>query len=91
MRHRECLKPSAAGAAAISVLGIAVDAGSLAILKYHGSNNALMSKKIFEQEQLARAVEMGSGVKSPDQIEIVTADAESCNYADNLKEILSRG
>jgi uncharacterized protein (DUF362 family) len=70
---------------------IAIDAVGLAVLKHHGSNDAIMSKKIFEQEQIARAVEMGLGVKSPDQIEIVTADADSRAYAASLKEILSQG
>jgi uncharacterized protein (DUF362 family) len=70
---------------------IAIDAVGLAVLKHHGSNDAIMSKKIFEQEQIARAVEMGLGVKSPGQIEIVTADANSRAYAASLKEILSQG
>ena len=70
---------------------IAVDAVGLAVLKNHGANDAIMSKKIFEQEQIARAVEIGLGVKSPDQIEIVTADAASRDYAGKLKEILARG
>ncbi len=70
---------------------IAVDAVGLAVLKNHGSNDAIMSKKIFEQEQIARAVELGLGVKTPDQIEIVTGDAESRAYASKLKEILARG
>jgi uncharacterized protein (DUF362 family) len=80
--------------AGIIVVGtdrIAVDAVGVATLKYYGSNDAIMSKKIFEQEQIARAVEMGLGVKSPDQIEIVTADAESRDYAGKLKNVLSRG
>jgi uncharacterized protein (DUF362 family) len=70
---------------------IAVDAVGLAILKHHGSNDAIMSKKIFEQEQIARAVEIGLGVQSPDKIEIVTGDSESRDYAGKLKEILARG
>jgi uncharacterized protein (DUF362 family) len=70
---------------------IAVDAVGLAVLKNHGANDAIMSKKIFEQEQIARAVEIGLGVKSPDQIEIVTADAASRDYAGKLKEILANG
>lgn len=70
---------------------IAVDAVGLAVLKHHGSNEAIMSKKVFEQEQIARAVEIGLGVRSPDQIEMVTADAASGEYASKLKEILSRG
>jgi uncharacterized protein (DUF362 family) len=70
---------------------IAVDAVGLAVLKHHGSNDAIMSRKIFEQEQMARAVELGLGVRSPGGIEIVTADPESRDYAAKLKEILARG
>ncbi len=80
--------------AGVTVAGtdrIAVDAVGLAILKNHGANDAIMSKKIFEQEQIARAAEIGLGVQSPDQIEIVTGDAESREYASKLKDILSQG
>lgn len=70
---------------------IAIDAVGLAVLKNHGSNNEIMSKKIFEQEQIARAVEIGLGVKSPEQIELITGDAASREYAGKLKEILARG
>ena len=70
---------------------VAVDAVGVAILKHHGSNDAIMSRKIFEQEQIARAAELGIGIKGPDQIEIVTADSESSNYAGKLKEILAQG
>ncbi len=80
--------------AGVTVAGtdrIAVDAVGLAILKNHGANEAIMSNKIFEQEQIARAVEIGLGVKSPDEIEIVTGDVESRGYAAKLKDILSQG
>jgi uncharacterized protein (DUF362 family) len=70
---------------------IAIDAVGLAILKHHGSNNSIMSKKIFEQEQIARAVELGLGVKAPDQIELVTGDSESRDYTAKLNEILKQG
>ena len=70
---------------------IAIDAVGLAILKHHGSNDAIMSKKIFEQGQLARAVELGLGVNATDQIELVTGDAESADYAAKLREILKQG
>ena len=69
---------------------IAVDAVGLAVLKNHGANNAIMSKKIFEHEQIARAVELGLGVKSPAGIEIVTGDAESADYAGKLRGILDK-
>ncbi len=80
--------------AGVTVAGtdrVAVDAVGLAILKNHDANSAIMSKRIFEQEQIARAVEIGLGVKSPDQIEIVTGDEESRKYAAKLKDILSQG
>jgi len=70
---------------------VAIDAVGLAVLKNHGANNAVMSRKIFEQEQIARAVELGLGVKSPAGIEIVAGDAESAAYAGKLKEILDEG
>ena len=70
---------------------VAVDAVGLAVLKQLGSNDVIMGTKIFEQEQIQRAVELGLGVSLPNQIEIVTADAESRAYADTLKGILAQG
>lgn len=70
---------------------VAVDAVGLAVLKELGSNQAIMGRKIFEQEQIARAVELGLGVSDPEEIELVTADAESRAYARRLERILAEG
>lgn len=70
---------------------IAIDAVGLAVLKELGSNEAIMGKRIFEQEQIARAVELGLGVKQPDDIEILTDDGHSKIYAERLMEILLKG
>ncbi len=70
---------------------IAVDAVGIAVLKELGSNKAIMNTKIFEQEQIARSVELGLGVTGPGQIEIVTPDDESRAYANVLKPILAQG
>lgn len=70
---------------------IAVDAVGLAVLKDLGSNEAIMETAIFEQEQIARAVELKLGIDAPWHIEFVTADAESRAYADKLKTILALG
>jgi uncharacterized protein (DUF362 family) len=67
---------------------IAVDAVGLAVLKDLGSNNAIMGRNIFEQEQIQRAVELGLGISSPDQIELITPDESSRIYAEKLREIL---
>jgi uncharacterized protein (DUF362 family) len=70
---------------------IAVDAVGLAVLKQLGSNSAIMDTKIFEQEQLQRAVELKLGIAKPRQIKIVTGDEESRRYADLLTPILAQG
>jgi uncharacterized protein (DUF362 family) len=70
---------------------IAIDAIGLSILKELGSNKDIMEKKIFEQGQVARAVELGIGISSPEEIDITTDDSESKKYAERLKEILLRG
>ena len=69
---------------------VAMDAVGLAVLKDLGSNDTIMDKKIFEQEQMKRAVEIGLGVTGPDKIRIVTGDAESKAYAAKLKSILDK-
>jgi uncharacterized protein (DUF362 family) len=70
---------------------VAIDAVGLSILKELGSNKAIMEEKIFEQEQIARAVELGLGVRQPEDIEILTDDEHSKIYAERLMEILLKG
>lgn len=67
---------------------IAIDAVGVAILKELGSNNAIMRKNIFEQEQISRAVELGLGIKKPQDIEIIADDDDSKRYAERLTNIL---
>ncbi len=70
---------------------VAVDAVGLAVLKELGSNEAIMGRRIFQQEQIARAVELGLGATGPGDIELVTADPESRAYATRLEGILAAG
>jgi uncharacterized protein (DUF362 family) len=70
---------------------VAVDAVGVAMLKHLGANQAIMSRKIFEQEQIARAVELKLGVESAEAIELVTGDAESQQTASALRAILAQG
>ena len=70
---------------------IAVDATGIAVLKELGSNDAIMGQKIFEQEQIARVIELGLGISGPDQIEFLTPDGPSREYAAKLKSILAQG
>lgn len=70
---------------------IAIDAAGLAVLKELGSNKDIMGRKIFEQEQIARAVELGLGITNPAEIEIITDDSESKKYAERVTGILLKG
>ena len=68
---------------------IAIDAVAVAILKDLGSSKEIMEKKVFAQEQIARAVELKLGIDSPAAIEIITGDQESELYARKIKQILA--
>ncbi|HME45849.1 MAG TPA: DUF362 domain-containing protein [Syntrophorhabdales bacterium] len=69
---------------------VAVDACGVAMLKLLGSNQAIMRRPIFEQEQIARAVELGLGASSPASIELV-AEPESVALRDQLVQMLKKG
>lgn len=70
---------------------VAVDAVALAVLKVLGSNEQIMNRKIFHQEQIARAAELGLGASSPSEIDLVPADDNSREYCARVREMLSRG
>lgn len=68
---------------------VAIDAVGVAVLKSLGSNDAIMGRRVFEQEQIARAVELKLGVSRAEEIEIVSADAESRAFAERLKPLMA--
>ena len=70
---------------------VAIDATGVAILKLLGSNASIMKPKIFEQEQIARAAEIGLGASSPSEIDVIPADEKSQEYRDRVVEILKKG
>jgi uncharacterized protein (DUF362 family) len=70
---------------------VAIDAVGVAILKSLGSNEAIMKPKIFDQEQIARAVELGLGAASPSEIDLIAADKNSQDYKKGVEEILKKG
>jgi uncharacterized protein (DUF362 family) len=67
---------------------IALDAVGVALLRHYGTTPEVADGKIFDLEQIARAAELGLGVTAPDQIEIITDDMESANYAETIREVL---
>jgi uncharacterized protein (DUF362 family) len=70
---------------------VAIDAVGVAILKSLGSNDQIMTPKVFEQEQIARAVEIGLGASSPSEIEVIPVDDQSREYRDRVVEALNKG
>ena len=70
---------------------VAIDAVGVAILKSLGSNDQIMKSKIFEQEQIARAAELGLGATSSSDIEVMPVDDRSREYSDRVTAILNQG
>ncbi len=70
---------------------VAIDAVGVAILKSLGSNGQITKSKIFGQEQIARAAELGLGASSPSDIEIIPGDENSHAYRDKVTAILNQG
>jgi uncharacterized protein (DUF362 family) len=67
---------------------IAIDALGLATLRFLGYRGVASNGSIFQQEQIARAVELDLGVDSPEKIQLVTGDAASEAYAAQLRTFL---
>ena len=67
---------------------VAIDAVGVAILRHYGATSNVMNGCIFELDQIKRAVELGIGVNSPDEINLIPLDKESQLTVDNLNNIL---
>jgi uncharacterized protein (DUF362 family) len=70
---------------------IALDVVGIALMRHFGCKTEAGKGKIFEQEQIARAVELGLGVDKPEKIEFLTGDPDSAVYSEKIKEILLAG
>lgn len=70
---------------------VAIDAVGVAVLKDLGSNEKIMNTRIFDQEQISRAAEIGIGAASPGDIELVAGGAQSREYRDRIQTILNEG
>jgi len=70
---------------------VAIDAVGVAILRHFGTTQEVSGGKIFEQQQIARAAELGIGVRSANDIKLVPLNAESKRFSDEIGEILAKG
>ncbi len=67
---------------------VAIDAMGVAILRLLGTTSQVSQGRIFEQDQIARAAELGVGIKSPEQIQLATDDPDSEAFAKQVRDIL---
>ena len=67
---------------------IAIDAIGVALLRHFGTTRSVTKGPIFEQQQIARAIELGLGVTGPEQIELVTGDPQSETFAAQIRQVL---
>jgi len=67
---------------------VAIDAVGVAVLRSLGTTPEVSRGRVFEQDQIARAAELGLGVTSPEEIELATDDPESRAFADEIRDIL---
>jgi len=70
---------------------IAMDAVGVALLRFFGCKTEAANGKIFDQEQIARAVELGLGIDNPEKIEFLTGDSDSAAYCSIIQELLLEG
>jgi len=70
---------------------VAIDAVGVALLRYYGTTRTVSMGKIFDQDQIHRAAELGVGVKSEEEIKIIPLDPESAELGVKIKEILIEG
>ena len=68
---------------------VALDAVGVALLRYYGTTRSVSKGKIFDQDQIYRAAELGVGVKSEEEIDIIPVNSESAELAVKIEEILN--
>lgn len=68
---------------------VAVDVVAIGILRSLGTTTAVSQGSVWNLEQIQRAVELGLGAKSHEQIEILTADRASQTMADQIRSIIA--
>jgi uncharacterized protein (DUF362 family) len=69
---------------------IALDAVGVAILRLYGTTPQVSAGGVFEQAQIARAVELDLGVRRPEDVRIMTADAASEAFAANIRPLITQ-
>jgi uncharacterized protein (DUF362 family) len=67
---------------------VAVDAAGVALLRLQGTTPEVSAGPVFDQAQIARAVELGLGVRSPEEVAFVTDGPGDEALAASVREAL---
>ena len=70
---------------------VAVDAVGVSLLRHYGTTPEVSRGGIFEQEQIARAVQLGLGANGPSEIELVTDDDAGRATTAMIRQALDAG
>jgi uncharacterized protein (DUF362 family) len=69
---------------------IAMDAVGVAILRIYGTTKAVSKGLIFEQDQIARAVELGLGATRPEEIKVIPVNEQAKDFCDRIETELKK-
>jgi uncharacterized protein (DUF362 family) len=67
---------------------VAMDAVGVALLRLYGTTREVSAGEIFQQEQIARAVELGLGVPRAEDIKLIPVNGEAENPCENIRNML---
>jgi uncharacterized protein (DUF362 family) len=67
---------------------VALDAAGIALLRRYGSTPEVTRGRIFAMDPIARAAELGIGVRSAEDLRLVALDSESKEIALDMRRIL---
>ncbi len=67
---------------------IALDAVGVALLRLHGTTREVSAGKIFQQEQIARAAELGLGVQRAENIRLIPINQEASKPCEEVERLL---
>ncbi len=79
---------AAPGVVLASTDRVALDAVGVALLRRLGTTMEVSAGRVFEQTQIARAVELGLGVPAAEDVQILTADEASAATAGEIRAVL---
>ncbi len=67
---------------------VALDAVGVAVLRLYGTTPEVSEGSVFEQEQIARAVELGLGATSANEIELIPLNVDAESVCGEIEKIL---